>query len=533
MRKELTSTKLIIIVSVFFVLFGNYTFFVNLTRVYPVNQDNALFLFSLAIVSICLLIFLFSLVCYRSTIKPILIIVLLISSLAAYFMDTYHVVIDVDMIDNVMKTDVGESSDLLSLKQLIYFFLLGILPSIFVYKTIIVRQSFKKAIISRLMLIVLSLGIMILIMFPFGSSYASFIREHKPLRFYANPTYYIYSLGKYIGQNPNQQSMELKKIALDASIENTDKQRKLVVLVVGEAARADHFSLNGYGKKTNPELEKEAIISYQNVWSCGTSTAASLPCMFSVYDRSDYSKSKANSTENVLDILQSLGINTTWFDNNSDSKNVATRISYKSYKTSETNPVCDPECRDVGMLPDLQSYIDGHQQGDIFIVLHQMGNHGPAYYKRYPEKYEKFKPVCRTNQLEECSRDEINNAYDNAILYTDYFLSETIKLLKKNNEDFETALIYASDHGESLGENGLYLHGLPYMVAPDTQKHIPLIVWFSDNFNQNRIDGDLLRKKINLKYSHDNLFHSILGLMEVKTTAYDKTLDMFSDENTE
>jgi len=127
------------------------------------------------------------------------------------------------------------------------------------------------------------------------------------------------------------------------------------------------------------------------------------------------------------------------------------------------------------MLLNLQRYIDNHPMGDIFIALHQMGNHGPAYFKRYPDKFKKFLPTYETNQLENCSQLEIRNTYDNAIVYTDYFLSKLITILNNHNDQFEAALIYVSDYGESLAENGLYLHRLPYMFAPYTQKHVPLL----------------------------------------------------------
>jgi len=177
-------------------------------------------------------------------------------------------------------------------------------------------------------------------------------------------------------------------------------------------------------------------------------------------------------------------------------------------------------------LLNLQNYIDAHPQGDIFIVLHQMGNHGPAYYKRYPPAFEKFRPACKTNQLEHCSIEEISNAYDNAILYTDYFLSQTIQLLKKNDGQFETALLYVSDHGESLGENNLYLHGLPYWIAPDAQKHVPLVMWFGEHFDKDELNLSALRRKEDNPLSHDYIFHTILGLMEVQTSIYDPSLDL-------
>ena len=293
---------------------------------------------------------------------------------------------------------------------------------------------------------------------------------------------------------------------------------------MGETARADRFSLNGYSKETNPQLKKENIVNFTNFWSCGTSTATSVPCMFSKFTASEYNKEKIHSTGNVLDVLNHAGVNVLWLDNNSDSKGVAERVQYQSYKSPDINTICDPECRDVGMLVDIQTYINEHPQGDIMIVLHQMGNHGPAYYKRYPPAFEKFKPACKTNQLEDCSKEELDNAYDNAILYTDFFLSKVIALLKQNSSGFESAMFYVSDHGESLGENGLYLHGLPNIIAPDTQRHVPAIFWIDDNYNE--IDTKQLKNKQNIQFSHDNVFHTILGFMEVESSVYDKTLDI-------
>lgn len=365
----------------------------------------------------------------------------------------------------------------------------------------------------------------------FGNFYASFLREHKSLRPYANPTHYIYSLVKFVGNSFGYKSNQLKHIGLDARTASHDKDRELIILVVGETARADHFSLNGYKKKTNPYLESEQIISFDNIWSCGTDTIQSVPCMFAVYNHDDYNKTKAEATENLLDILQHAGVSVIWLDNNSDSKGVALRVPYESYKSADKNPLCDSECRDVGMLTRLQSYIDKHKQGDIFIVLHQMGNHGPSYYKRYPPQFENFRPACKTNQLENCTVEEINNAYDNAILYTDYFLSKAIELLKENSSQFEAALLYVSDHGESLGEYGLYLHGLPYVIAPDVQKHVPMIMWFSGSFNNKEVNVRSLKDKIHDKFSHDNLFHTILGLFEIKTDVYNKALDIIDHKS--
>jgi lipid A ethanolaminephosphotransferase len=249
--------------------------------------------------------------------------------------------------------------------------------------------------------------------------------------------------------------------------------------------------------------------------------------MFSMYNKDDYEDEKGYTKENLLDVLKHAGINVLWRDNNSDSKGVALRVEYEDYKSPQANSQCDIECRDVGMLDGLQEYIDA-QQGDILIVLHQMGNHGPAYYKRYPKSFEQFTPVCETSQLEECSEEQINNAYDNVILYTDYFLTKVIDLLKQNSSTFETAMLYVSDHGESLGEKGVYLHGLPGFLAPEEQTHVATILWIGDNYDE--IDAESVRLKAGRDYSHDNIFHTVLGLMEVDTKLYNRDMDIiFSD----
>jgi lipid A ethanolaminephosphotransferase len=246
--------------------------------------------------------------------------------------------------------------------------------------------------------------------------------------------------------------------------------------------------------------------------------------MFSLIGMDKFDTKKGAVQENLLDVLTHAGVNVLWLDNNSDSKDVALRVPYQSYKSPDINPVCDPECRDVGMLSALQKHIDTHPTGDIFIVLHQMGNHGPAYFKRYPPEFEKFKPACQSADLGQCSREEIGNAYDNAILYTDFFLGKVIDLLKNNDKKFETALLYVSDHGESLGENGVYLHGLPPAIAPDAQLHVPAIMWLGSGFSD--VDFPALRRKRDARFTHDNLAHTVLGVMEVGTSIYRPEMDM-------
>jgi len=519
----MTSFKVIAGSSLFLVLFSNFTFFKSVTDVYEISWQNIGFLISLALFLMMVIMLLLRLITSRNTLKPIIITLLLLSAITSYFMNTYHVIIDDTMIQNMAETNIGESLDLLTVKLVVYILLFGVLPSLFIYKVKITYGTIKGEFWITIKTLLFCVIVIAAILFSFSKFYTSFFRENKSLRFHTNPTYALYSTGKYVYDRFFQPSTTLKPIGLDAK-QRPDTQRKLTIVVVGEAARANRFSLNGYERQTNPLLQNEDIINFSNLSSCGTSTAISVPCMFSVLDRSNYSDKEAKSTENVIDILKRSGVNVLWRDNNSDSKGVALRVQYEDFRAPWNNTICDEECRDEGMLVGLQEYVDT-QKGDVLIVLHQMGNHGPAYYKRYPKAFEKFTPTCKTNQVEQCTKEEIGNAYDNAILYTDYFLTQTIAFLKTNDEQFKTALIYMADHGESLGEKGLYLHGIPYFMAPDEQTHVGALMWFGEK-NKETIDIATLKAKSSQNYSHDNLFHTILGVMGVETSVYDKTKDI-------
>lgn len=540
MKYKFSETQFNFLLSVVLTIFYNYSFYTKVLHVYPLRSANILFLASLAVILflvtniiINIILFGISALCkvlkIRVFYKAVLIVIFFLSMLAAYVMDSYSVVVDDMMFLNIFKTDASEALDLFSYKLIFYFIFLFVVPAILILKSRVIHKTFVTDLLSKLKVSGISLVVIFAILFSMGKFYASFFREQKPLRYYTNPTYWVYSLGKFGGslfRNPNR---VMEQIGRNSIIPLGDNDRELIILIVGETARRDRFSLNGYKKETNPLLKNENVVSFTNVTSCGTSTAISVPCMFSHFGRSKFSVEDANSTENLLDVLShTKDVGVLWRDNNSDSKGVAIRAQFEDYKSSALNTICDTECRDEGMLVGLQEYIDKSQTKDIVIVLHQMGNHGPAYYKRYPKKFEVFLPVCSTNELEKCSNEEIGNAYDNAILYTDYFLASVIKLLKDNSSKFNTGMLYISDHGESLGENGIYLHGLPYMMAPKEQKEVAMIMWFGGDMDK-ETNYVGLRKLINEPYSHDNIFHTILGMMEIESSAYDPKLDILHD----
>lgn len=514
----------ILLVTVFIMLTGNLALFSRILEIYPPTLSNLPFLLSLAAFFTVLTAIFFLSICYGKATRWVLAIFLVIVALAAYYMDHYKVIVDIVMIDNIIHTDSKELAGVLSLGLLFRALFFGIIPAWLVIKYFPKSENKRSEFKSRLPVLGILVLSIVLLVVPFTASYASFWREHKITRFYANPTYSIYSVIKYITQQLSIAKVgPLHAIAQDAVFVGPNTKAELMILVVGETARADRFSLNGYHRETNPLLAKQEVISLSNVSSCGTSTGVSVPCMFSALPRAKYDKEKALNQENALDVLADNGVEILWRDNNSDSKGVATRMKYEDFKSPTLNPECAGECRDIGMLSGLDKYIQSRKGKDILIVLHQMGNHGPEYYRRYPKEFERFKPMCMTGELRDCSQEEIDNSYDNAILYTDYFLSETINFLKKYDGDYATAMLYVSDHGESLGEHGFYLHAAPYMIAPKEQTHVPAIVWMGKHFDY-KLDQLMPYKDYPL--SHDDVFCTLLVAFELNSKTCEAKKDV-------
>jgi len=511
----LTPTRLIFILPALLILTSSTTFFTKVEALYPWGAGNSGFLISLALFHYSLLALLMAIFSLFIPVRIIASVFILITAMQGYYTTQLGIMIDTDMIRTMFETNVAEASDILNGGFILHILLQGVLPVVLMWMIPFQKSAFLKEFKFKAFSSVLVVIILLLSAFPFSDHYASFFREHKPLRNYMYPTVSILNMGKYIKEEIKAaETHEFITLTDNVEVMPLDTHRELIIMVVGETARADRFSLNGYNRQTNPKLEMEKdLISYSNISSCGTLTAMSVPCMFSHEGREGFDRERSYYKENSLDLLSRAGVSVLWRDNNSSSKGVARRITYEDYQTPEKNPDCDIECRDTGMLDGLQEYIDD-QKGDVLIVLHSMGSHGPAYFKRYPKEFEKFTPACNTLELAQCSDEEINNAYDNTIVYTDYFLSKVIELLKRNTPKYETTMFYISDHGESLGESGLYLHGMPYMIAPDTQTHVPLIIWASDSSD---ID---IKKSIalkDIKNSHDAVSNLLIELFEIQT----------------
>ncbi|CAA0119655.1 phosphoethanolamine transferase [Zhongshania aliphaticivorans] len=511
----LSAYSILIVLSLFLCVTANLTFFKHVLEIYPWATNQA-FIFSLAVLVFACLLFLAAIFSLVVPVRVTAAIFLMVAASSAYFSDTFGTVIDTEMLRNVLETNAAESADLLNMPLLARLLLLGLVPSLLVWRHCERNAGFVRSAVRNGLTAVIALGIAAASIASFSSQYASFFREHKQVRYYISPAYPIYSAFNFAASfMPSGPTLPFQVLQAQANIfEEQEAHSELIILVVGETARADHFSLNGYERETNPELSRlDHLISYSDIQSCGTATAISVPCMFSYSRHDNFDLKSARNTENGLDLLQSAGVNVLWRDNNSNSKGVADRVEFESFRSPARNPICDSECRDIGMLEGLQEYVDGHS-GDTLIVLHQMGSHGPAYFERYPKEFEQFTPACQSAELSECTQQEVINAYDNTILYTDYFLSQVIRFLQANSGHYETSMFYVSDHGESLGESGIYLHGMPYGFAPKAQTHVPVLAWVGESSDIDYEQSKLLK---DIPNTHDAVFDTLMTVFEVTT----------------
>jgi len=462
--------------------------------------------------------------------RPFAVTVFIVAALVSYFASEYGVIINKSMIRNALQTDVREARELMNWNLLLHMVLYALVPILLMLQIRIRYRPFVAELRQRLVAIVITILVLLGSIGLFYKEFTFLFRQHTVMRSLINPVYPISSFIKVLRHRPRANA-PVEKIGLDAKrVQGTDTGLPLLmVVVVGETARADHFSLNGYTRITNPLLQSKAVFNFRNTRSCGTSTAESLPCMFAPSGRADYSPAKAAQMENILDIAQRTGVRTVWLDNNSGCKGVCKRIPDRQTWNLKQADLCkDGECFDEILLQELSRYLrQNPKPTDTLIILHQKGSHGPAYYKRVPDRFRKYTPECNSVSLQECQRQEVINSYDNTILYTDFFLSKLIESLQKESKQYKTGLIYMSDHGESLGELGIYLHGLPYVLAPAAQTHIPHIEWYSPELLRlNGISRTCLSEAGKGAYSHDNLFHTLLGLMNIKTRLYQPDLDI-------
>ena len=467
--------------------------------------------------------------------KPLIATMLVASAVFGFFTNAMGVVFDSPMFLNMAATvtdrNTAEALELLSLPLVTHVLLFGVVPAVSLCFVTVTARRLLPELVTRTAITAAGLLLLVGITLPNYKNVSFFARENSELRFVLTPVFPMSSL-LHLLRDRLREDIPFRVIDADASRNELSAKRTIGIMVVGETARADHFSLQGYTRQTNPELEAMPGVLYAEADACGTSTLYSVPCMFSMRGREQYSQRKAAAESNVLDILSAAGVQTVWIDNNSSCKGVCARIASINLRrdVDESSPYySDMGYLDEILLESIEPYLES-EGPDLLIVLHTLGSHGPAYSRRYPPEFATFTPSCDKPSPTECTVTEVKNAYDNTILYTDFILSRLIESIDARADEFDSFLFYASDHGESLGENGMYLHGVPYAIAPAAQIEVPFIAWLSEGFRaRQRVKPLMLRQFANSKVlSHDNISHTLLGFYNVDATSYVAGLDMFA-----
>lgn len=536
LSRPISLRTLIVSVAVYQATILNISFYKQvLIKLSLDSFENIAFFLSMPVVVFCTIFILLTLLLNQWLVKIVASSLVIIGSALSYFMLKFGIMIDRSMLQNTLETSFTESAPMITFELINCILLLGVLPCVVIILVKIKPRTIGLYFLFKhVMIVLLALLLVGLIALIFYKNYATFMRNNSKIIKYLLPSNYIGALyGQYqFEQNKHRPFLTIGDDAHRQVVDSDSKSIKtVVVLIVGETARSENFALNGYGKNTTPLLSKrDDVISFQNTTSCGTYTAFSIPCMFSNMERKNYDEASALRQENILDILNKQGINVIWLDNNTGCKGVCNRIENenitKKYINSGSKLCQDGGCYDEVLVKELAIKLQ-HLDKDSLIVLHPLGSHGPNYYQRYPEQFRTFTPTCDTNQITNCDSGSLVNTYDNTIVYTDYIINQTIELLQSKQNKYNTMLIYLSDHGESLGENGLYLHSFPYSIAPAQQTKIPFILWISQHLAKlNRINTACIKNHAKQDLlSHDNLFHLLLGIFAIQTKEYNQSLD--------
>ncbi|MFN2048256.1 phosphoethanolamine transferase EptA [Pantoea agglomerans] len=516
----------IILFSIYISVFLNLAFYRQAYSLIPLNElKNILFLFSMPLVAFSVINIVVTIASFLWLDRITIALFIFVSATAQYFIQHYGIILDRSMITNMVDTTPAESMALLTPKMIVVIFFTGIFMAVLAF-----WPAFKKSVpvwkgvLERALSLVISVVLIAVIAMLFYKDYASLFRNNHELVKSLSPSNFIAASLSYYNHR-ERANLPLVKIGEDAHqlphMLNGPK-KNLTILVVGETSRAANFSLGGYSRPTNPLLAEDDVVYFPDVSSCGTSTAVSVPCMFSNMPRKHYDDALASHQEGLLDIIQRAGLSVLWNENDAGCKGACERIPNQDMTALNLPGMCiKGECYDEVLFHGLEEYIK-QLQGNGLIVLHTIGSHGPTYNHRYPPAFRKFTPTCETNQIQECSQAQLINTYDNTILYADYIVDKAIELLKAHQDEFTTSLVYLSDHGESLGEKGVYLHGLPYAIAPEAQTRVPLLIWLSPDYQQRyAVDYKCLSQQATTqKYSQDNLFSTMLGITGVQTREY-------------
>ena len=533
-----SARSVVLWLSLYLALAANWPLWAELARIGGAPSIYLPQVALMALLTVCGTVALLALVAWSRWMKPLWFGVVIVAAVAQHFMLSYHAVMDPSMLANAMQTDVHEARDLMGWRLLMHVLLVAVLPAWALWRVRVAPMGLLSQAWRNALLLVAAVALAAGGALAMNRQLAPLMRNNVHLRYMMNPPASLYSAGAVALKPLLRHSRKLIPVsggtALGASYAAQGRP-PLFVLVVGETARADHFGLNGYARNTTPELAARKVLSWRDVHSCGTNTLASVPCMFSPLGKAAF-EARKDDYENLMDVLQAAGLAVFWLDNQPGGcKGVCDRIphafAFDQLAPEVKSALCDgDECLDDAMLRGLDERLAAlpaeRRAKGVVLVMHQMGSHGPAYYKRSSPDAKRFVPECKTNALAECSHAELVNGFDNSIAYTDRFLGKTIDWLQAQSGRYDAALLYLSDHGESLGEYGLFLHGVPYSFAPEVQKHIPMVMWFGPRMRERAgLSPACMEAGLDAPLTHDSLYHTVLGVMDVRTPSYKAGLD--------
>jgi lipid A ethanolaminephosphotransferase len=530
-RPTLSTEALALCTSVFFAAACNGRFFAaTLAGRSAADTGTWVFAAAMAVMLVALHWLLVCLVANRWLVKPLLTVLVVVAALCTFYMQRFGVFMDPTMLRNVLATHPAEASELIGWGLALHLLLYAALPLALLWWVRIKPRPAARALGWRLGALLLAAVAVVAPLLLVFQDFGSLMRNQKELRYLITPAAALYSTARVLVGTSREAVQVRKLVGTDARLGPGWAARTkptLTVLVVGETARAANWGLSGYSRQTTPQLAQLGVLNFFDVTACGTNTETSLPCMFSAVGRRDYDEDRIRGSEGLLHVLARAGFQVLWRDNQSGCKGVCDGLPQEQVDQLKLPDLCpEGRCLDAVLLHGLD-LVARDAKGNLVVVLHMLGNHGPAYYKRYPPEFRRFTPTCDTGELRKCSAAEIVNAFDNVLLYTDHVLAQTVQFLKQQSPRFDTAMLYLSDHGESLGEKGLYLHGIPYAIAPDVQLKVPMVWWLSEGFTTSMgLDPACLAAQTRKPVLHDHWFHSVLGLLQVQTSVYEPAFDI-------
>jgi lipid A ethanolaminephosphotransferase len=512
-------------VALWIVLVCNFSFWRLFWQVQGTSARALLFAASLCVALLGLNLLLLRLFSPGKLLRPVLSLMLLLAAAAAWFMDTWGVALDSEMLRNALQTNPAEARDFIGWPLLWRLAWQAGIPIALLWVVWLPREGWWRAARGWTAGCAAGIAMLFAAALPLYGHYVSYFRNEQAARYLIAPANVVVGSIRLLRKSLQVEGPHVA-VGVDARRAAPAGERPLlIVVVVGETARAANFSLGGYARATNPLLAQRDVFYFTDVTSCGTATATALPCMFSELPRGEFDLPAARRRDSVLDIAQRAGVAVRWIENQTGCKGVCDRVPNELAQPYHPASCSEGECLDETLLHALDALLP-RTGADTLLVLHAMGSHGPAYHRRVPPGRAVFQPACNTARIETCSDEQIVNAYDNSILYTDYVLAGLIDRLAAA-QAVDSVLLYVSDHGESLGERGLYLHGQPYRLAPAVQKQVPMLLWFSRNaLSGLRIDRECLQGLLREPHSHDHLSHTLLGLTRIETEAYRGNLDL-------